>query len=427
MDVLVTGADQRQGLAVIRALGRKGLEIFATGQERNSVGFFSRYTKELCQYPSPFADKNGFVDTILQVVKKHRIPVVFPTVESTVIALDEFREEFEGLTRLAIAPREPLHIALDKKQTLTLAKELGVPIPRTCFANSLEEALAFAEGIGYPVVMKPRAHPCFDRVIERFEFKVTYAKDREDLIKRLQPFAQKGIYPVLQEYCPGVKVQLGVLFVEDELLGLYQYKGVREYPLTGGVTCLHLTVPVDPDLLGWSLRLLRAMKWEGLAGVEYRVDERTGKKVLMEVNGRLLSTIAGATMLGLNFPYAFYRYVRDGVKEKIPANYPLGKRNRYLAGDLWALMKHWQGDNPDYLDALPRKAKALWNFLRDFGPGVQSEMLDLQDPYPAVVELFSLTREYFRLICRFSFRNIFRPASYRLMRFKPSSDSRGVK
>jgi len=154
MDVLVTGADQRQGLAVIRALGRKGLEIFATGQERNSVGFFSRYTKELCQYPSPFADKNGFVDTILQVVKKHRIPVVFPTVESTVIALDEFREEFEGLTRLAIAPREPLHIALDKKQTLTLAKELGVPIPRTCFANSLEEALAFAEGIGYPVVMK---------------------------------------------------------------------------------------------------------------------------------------------------------------------------------------------------------------------------------------------------------------------------------
>src|SRR3990172_874092 len=105
MEVLVTGADQRQGLAVIRALGSKGLKIFAAGLEPNSLGFFSRYTKGFCQYPSPLTDKKGCVATILKAVREYHIPFVFPAVESTVIALDEFRDEFEGLTRLALPPR----------------------------------------------------------------------------------------------------------------------------------------------------------------------------------------------------------------------------------------------------------------------------------------------------------------------------------
>ena len=41
MDVLVTGADQRQGLAVIRSLGRRGVSVLAAGVHSKSIGFYS--------------------------------------------------------------------------------------------------------------------------------------------------------------------------------------------------------------------------------------------------------------------------------------------------------------------------------------------------------------------------------------------------
>ena len=44
--VLVTGADQHQGLAVIRGLGLAGIPVVACGPCRWSLGFHSRYTVE---------------------------------------------------------------------------------------------------------------------------------------------------------------------------------------------------------------------------------------------------------------------------------------------------------------------------------------------------------------------------------------------
>lgn len=203
MDVLITGADQRQGLAVIRALGSKGLRVFAAGLEPNSLGFFSRYTAGFCQYPSPLTDKRRFVSTIVEAVSQYSIPVVFPVVESTVIALDEFRSELGGQTKLALPSTDSLLQALDKKETLTLAATLDIPIPKSCFPHSLDEALTFAENVGYPIAMKPRAYRSYRRVSGGASFKVAYARDSKDLVKELQPFYQENTYPILQEYCAG--------------------------------------------------------------------------------------------------------------------------------------------------------------------------------------------------------------------------------
>ncbi len=406
IDVLVTGADQRQGLAVIRALGCKGLRIFAAGLESNSIGFFSRYTHGFCKYPSPSTDKRDFIYTILKVVKKHHIPFVFPVVESTVIALDEFRSEFKDLTQLALPPRESLHLALDKKKTLALARELSIPAPESYFASSLNEALAFAERVGYPVVVKPRAMLSFKKVRGNFKFKVIYVRDSEELKKLLQPCVHEGIYPILQEYCPGIKVNQGLLYVGSQCLGLYQYKGIREYPLTGGVTSLHMSVPIDPELQGWTLSLLEAMKWDGVAMVEYKVNESSGRKVLMEVNGRFWAPQSAASKLGLNFPYALFQYMKDGVKEQMAGDYPLGKRNRYLRGDLSALVDHWQGRSPDYMINLPGKGRILWDFLKDFQAGVQGDVLDLKDPSPGLHELLLLLKQYGRQVPAYYIKKI---------------------
>ena len=61
--VLVTGADQHQGLAVIRGLGLAGIPVIACGASPWSMGFHSRFAVERARYTPPFQSPPRFIDT----------------------------------------------------------------------------------------------------------------------------------------------------------------------------------------------------------------------------------------------------------------------------------------------------------------------------------------------------------------------------
>jgi predicted ATP-grasp superfamily ATP-dependent carboligase len=388
LDVLVTAADRRQGLAVIRALGSQGLSILAAGPEKRSLGFYSRYACATCWYPDPLETEREFIDTIRDAVTQYKLPYVFPVSEETVITLDKFRAEFDGLTKLALPPSDALAIALDKNKTMPMARSLGITTPQSMLPKSREEALSFAERVGFPIVMKPRVS--YGRIGADFGFKVDYAQNSDELAARFMEFEEIGAYPLLQEYCPGLKVNHGVLCAGGELKGIYQYEGEREFPATGGITSLHLSTPVDPQLREWTRSLVREMRWDGVAMIEYKVDKANKRPVLMEVNGRFWSPQSAANKLGMNFPYALYCYLRDGYCASMDTKYPIGKRNRYLLGDITSLASIWLGTCPNYLSPVPGRWQALWYFLRDFRPGVQYDVLDFGDSIPSLRYLLSI-------------------------------------
>jgi hypothetical protein len=70
--------------------------------------------------------------------------------------------------------------------------------------------------------------------------------------------------------------------------------------------------------------------------------------------------------------------------------YPIGKRNRYLLGDITSLASIWLGTCPNYLSPVPGRWQALWYFLRDFRPGVQYDVLDFGDSIPSLRYLLSI-------------------------------------
>ena len=67
--VLVTGADQHQGLAVIRGVGRAGFPVIACGAERGSLGFASRYAALRRVYTPPAKDPARFLDDMLRITR----------------------------------------------------------------------------------------------------------------------------------------------------------------------------------------------------------------------------------------------------------------------------------------------------------------------------------------------------------------------
>src|SRR5256885_10762238 len=156
--VLVLGADQHQGLAVIRGLGMAGIPVVACGTSPRSIGFYSRYATETWRYAPPSEDRKRFLDDVAGILSRSRPGLVIPAVESTLVVLNEARELVEGYATLAAPAPEVLEYAIDKGRTLRLAERLGVPVPRTVRGETVGEILAKAGALRFPVVIKPRGH-----------------------------------------------------------------------------------------------------------------------------------------------------------------------------------------------------------------------------------------------------------------------------
>src|SRR5262249_37353097 len=156
-----------------------------------------------------------------------------------------------------------------------------------------------------------------------------------------------------------------------------------EKPPTGGESVLRESIEPDPALLAASERLLQALRWTGVAMVEFR---RTpdGRALLMEMNPRLWGSVQLAIDAGVDFPallVALYRGEKSSPVEAV-----VGVRTRWLLGDL------------DHLAICLRRravrrrigvsvARLLLDFLRSFVDGTRLEVFRWDDWRPFAREL----------------------------------------
>ena len=138
------------------------------------------------------------------------------------------------------------------------------------------------------------------------------------------------------------------------------------------------SVTLNPKLVDYSVRLLRAMHWEGVAMVEYRYDAAADRAVLMEVNGRFWGSLPLALHAGVDFPYLLYLSTLDELDAAPARPYKVGVKCRLVAGDTkWlygVLSSH----------SLP-PFKAWLEYLSAFRPGIKYYGWSLDDPMPAIM------------------------------------------
>lgn len=381
--VLVTGAEEHQGLAVIRGLGLAGIPVVACGTSRYSLGFHSRFAIETYRYTSPLESPQRFLSDICEIVRRSRPALVIPAVESTLVVLNDARQRLERHTTLAAPAPEILEYAIDKAKTLELAMRLGVPVPRSVQGETLDEILASAATLAFPVAIKPRGHGLHSSTANTLGFKVRYARSLAELEGTLAPFRRDGRALLVQEYVPGTGRCVSAVCRRGEPLVLFAYAREREFPLSGGVSVLRRSIALDERLERYVAALLRAIGWHGVAMVEFKYDDRVERYTLMEINGRFQASTALSLDAGLNLPHLVACVYLDRDPRPV-ARYKIGVRERWLRGDLMALR---DGLTP------PRHtphALVLWRFLWDFRPGIRYDEFKLFDWKPGLVECGAL-------------------------------------
>jgi len=394
-------------LAFLRSLGRAGLRITIADSSQDAPARRSRYCADFRVYPSPLDDVESFRDWLVRTVSSNKYEFLVGTTEFTIPLISQWRQDLEPYIRVALPDHAVVKSAFDKGVVTRLAQELGLVIPPTKFVDNWETfETVVRENRQWPLIIKPRSSVGW-RDGRRIPLSVQYAFDANVLRRIYCDLCERTPWPMLQSYVPGRGVGCFFLFQEGNVLARFQHQRIRDTNPTGSGSSLRVSAPADPSLMDASERLLRAMGWEGLAMVEYRVDS-DGMPYFMEVNPRPWGSMQLAVEAGVDFPLTWYRAAVGQTVEEVKS-YRHGILCRYLVGDLTHLESVLRGPSPAWRLPYPRRLQTLVSFVKFWGRNVRYDDFAAGDWRPGFYGL----KNYLRGLCQRIGR--------KLLRIQPSS------
>jgi len=339
---LVVDVGWVNGLAAIRSLGRAGIPVLAVDHRQSALGFRSRYARPVVS-PDP-QDEEAFVSFLAGLELEAPAPV-FATHDEPLNAIARGAERLGDRLVYPFPPWELLARIQTKRGQLEAADAAGVPVPRTAYPTSVEEARAAADDLGYPVLVKPSSTEGFKRRFGRQAFRCDSPREVSTAFADGEPYE-----PMVQEVVPGGDEELytlgSYLDADGEALGLFCGRKLRQTPPGVGTCRVGEAVWVE-EVVEQGLEVLRALEHKGLSQVEFKRDRRDGSFKLMEVNPRLWQWHGLASACGVDLPLIAYQDLTGERPAPVSTN---GRRRRWsitlLPGEAPAPQR------PPYVDAV---------------------------------------------------------------------------
>jgi len=383
-DILILDAALKQSLASARSLGRAGLRVALAEcvplPQATLPAFRSRYCSRALVLPNLEKDAPAFIAALTRFVTEHSPRVILPSGDATISVLRAYREQLAGLgCVLALAPESALEIANDKYRTLALAQSLGISRPRSIRIHSVNELSAAVAEFGFPFVVKPTVSWTKGTVGRNIPVDVVNQEEAREATERLLTV---GCGVLAQEWVRGRREGVTLFVVADEPVASCGHVAHRTTPPLGGASVVRESVPVPPEILDASLRLVKAAGIQGICEVEFRRDEQN-RPLLMEMNARLAGTIENAVQSGVDFPLMIWRWATGLAVEPV-TTYRYGVRTRWLHGDLRWLTANWgRVGRPDSVS----HSSGIWDILSEFTRSHHYDYFDWHDLRPFMAEL----------------------------------------
>ncbi|HJT76639.1 MAG TPA: hypothetical protein VJ739_05510, partial [Gemmataceae bacterium] len=333
MKALVLGSVSRTVLAVIRSLGRGGVQAHLAWNEPGCVSLRSRYLRAAHHLPPYHETDDAWKTALADLMRRERFDLVLPCSDVDTLACGGHRVDLGQWGRVYAPNDEAAAVLFDKIRTNELARSVGVHTPREVIvtdSGSLGQVLA---EFTFPVVLKPRR--TFDPTRPGPAPAVRKAYSEAEL-RGLLPAMLEGGPVAVQENFLGHGAGVELLLNAGEPLLAFQHVRVHE-PLQGGQSCYRKSVPLSPELLEAAVKLLRPLRYTGVAMVEFKVNPATGRWVFIEVNARFWGSLPLSVAAGADFPLALFRFLVEG-RTDFPQRYRQGIYCRNLSLDLeWQL------------------------------------------------------------------------------------------
>jgi len=377
-DALVLDARLRQSLVAIRSLGHRGLRVAALDTSSKGVpAFSSRWCQQAFCAPSYEQSTEAYLAYLEQLLDQNRARVLIPSSDGTLALIRQHREQLDQRVRIALANEPTLGIAINKNQTLEIAKRLGLGIPQSVNIASVNDVSAAVHEIGLPAVIKPVESWLWGeqqgaRLVCRL---VTTLDEARCSVEELTSLGGSTLY---QQYLSGRREAVSLLYANGEIYARFAQWAKRTNPPLGGISVLRQSIAVPQDIGDQAERLVREIELEGYSEVEFRRDS-TGNPFLMEINPRLSASVEVAVRAGVDFPYLLYQWANEDPIDHVKG-YREGGWMRYLEGDfLTTVQALIQRGRP----GVTPPARAIFDFCTSFFKPMGYDYVDWRDPFPA--------------------------------------------
>ncbi len=385
MSVLILDGESNAGLAVARSLGRKGIEIDVAGKTGLSPAFFSKYCKNSFVYPNPEKNLKGFVNNLKKIVERKKYEMLIPCTDFTIIPITLHRKFFEKKLLIPLPSNKHLKLAWSKSTTLKIAKSIGIPTPKTFFVKKSSELEKIKNKIKFPVVLKPESSKCIvgNKIVD---MQVRYANNFEELKQNFKKMFINGKPPLIQERIKGYGLGFFALLDKGKIKAFFMHRRIREVSVDKGASTLRESIK-NKIIKRYGSKLLKKIKWHGVAMVEFRMDEKDKIPKLMEINGRFWNSLPLAIVSGVDFPFLLYKMFKGECLKPI-LSYKTGVKCRWLTGDAYRLLKIIKSDYNKKVFTEPI-LKTLKDFFEFFGKDLYYDYFCLDDPLPAFIDILN--------------------------------------
>jgi carbamoyl-phosphate synthase large subunit len=193
-----------------------------------------------------------------------------------------------GVPIIGTSP-ESIDLAEDRKRFGKLIEELGIPQPAGVLATSVEEAVAGANKVGYPVLVRPsyvlggRAMVIAyddEAVLKYMSTAIEYSQERPVLIDH---FLEDATECDVDALCDGDDVVIAGIMEHIEEAGVH----------SGDSSCVLPSVDLAPDVKAtireYTRALATALSVRGLVNIQFAIQR--GKVYVIEVNPRASRTV----------------------------------------------------------------------------------------------------------------------------------------
>lgn len=358
------------GLGIARSLGQRRIPVVGLTAQSGIYGNYTRYARILSS-PDSRHEPEALLAFLLRL--KDEIgsgSVLFPTRDDDVVFLDRFREQLEPHFRLVAPSGEAIALCLNKWQTYLYARQAEVATPQCWLIESQEDLALALQQVRYPCVLKPlaahywRQGRNWDIVGAR---KAIELHSPEQLIAEYATIGLADKRALLQEMVPGSDESLVITACyidrKGRWAGAFNAQKLIQEPAGFGTGCIVQSISL-PELFEPTMRLLREMRFTGIAEVEYKRDAGDGAYKLIEVNPRpwdqhILGRACGVDLIHLAYC--------DHAGLPMPEVHPDGAAHKWVADDTFVIaavraLPHRDGRFRSlFKHARGRRVYAIWS------------------------------------------------------------------
>jgi predicted ATP-grasp superfamily ATP-dependent carboligase len=380
--VLVLDGNENQAVAATRSLAEAGHRVEVGAETSWSKAGWSRHARRTFQYPAPQHAPDAFVHALAERASIAPGTLVLPMTEKSTLPISEHRALLENAgARLVLPSHAQVLQAFDKDHTTRLARSVGLHVPETTTLGSHDDVAAVAARTRYPVVLKPRmSEEASATGASRTTGAPLYARSPDELIAAWHAMRARCDAMLLQEFVEGTGAGYFALVQHGTVITDFGHRRLRDVRPTGSGSALRESVAVDPHLRAAAQRLLSALRWHGVAMVEFRVRD-DGTPVFLEVNGRFWNSLALARYAGVHFPVLLAELAAEASVRSAPVSYRQGVRCRWWLGDVRHLVEVMRGAPPSYPGRFPSRLTTLLQFTVP-RRGTYHDNFEWSDPLP---------------------------------------------